>query len=252
LKKDLEKAIQECEQGLIATFARWDYLFAHGGNDPTWPDGVNLNLVRNHIISYKRQMDKLLAEEEQSFTLFKSSYPDIYYRETPEKVSDNFMVKADEIRTRAREQLALYEQDSNFCYIRDNAQHIFQAGETKATRAAGLYPATTSGLIWYRKIIEQDDLVAMRSRFYRPYEEKAAQWSALANKLKNYLETDHSKEDDVPLQDEEDALDRLSEELEESVSVERPVSLDEQIRKAEEKSSTSVKSRIREEQISFF
>ena len=28
----------------------WDDLKKNGCSDPAWPDGVNLNLVRNHII----------------------------------------------------------------------------------------------------------------------------------------------------------------------------------------------------------
>lgn len=31
--------------------ARWHEIFAFGCNDPAWPDGCNLNLVRNHIIA---------------------------------------------------------------------------------------------------------------------------------------------------------------------------------------------------------
>lgn len=31
--------------------ARWQDIFAFGCNDPAWPDGCNLNLVRNHIIA---------------------------------------------------------------------------------------------------------------------------------------------------------------------------------------------------------
>ena len=251
MQKEIFDALSECAAGLTASFQRWDYLFEHGGNDPTWPDGMNLNLVRNHILSYKRQIEQLLAEQDQSLTLFKASFPDIYYRETPERVSGNFMVKADEIRSRAREQLALYEQDLNFCYIRDHSHLLFPNGETKATRAAGLYPSITAGLAWYRKIVENDDLVTMRSRFYRPYEEKAAEWVILAGKVKAFLETDHSKEGDTPVQ-EEDTWDRHSEEPDEPVSEDNRSSLDEQIRKAKSKSLPTDKKPLREEQISFF
>ncbi len=29
----------------------WQDMFAHGCNDPVWPDGCNLNLTRNHILA---------------------------------------------------------------------------------------------------------------------------------------------------------------------------------------------------------
>ena len=30
---------------------RWRDIFEHGCSDPAWPDGCNLNLIRNHIIA---------------------------------------------------------------------------------------------------------------------------------------------------------------------------------------------------------
>ena len=41
---------------------RWENIRIHGGYDPNWPDGVNMNLIRNHIFSYKRQIFELCKE----------------------------------------------------------------------------------------------------------------------------------------------------------------------------------------------
>lgn len=183
------------------SFRRWDTLYTQGGSDPFHSDGVNLNLVRNHILSYKRQMEELMARENETLTLFGSSYPDIYYRETPEQVPYDYMAKAEEIRARANEQMALYEKDPNFCFIRDHHHEIFPKGETKATRAAGLSPYKSSSVLACQQVIEQDDLVRMRSYFYRPYEEKAPEWAATAKQLKAYLEADHSMDDNTQIQD---------------------------------------------------
>lgn len=38
------------------SFARHEYLLEHGGQDPFWPDDVNINLVRNHIIADKNEI----------------------------------------------------------------------------------------------------------------------------------------------------------------------------------------------------
>lgn len=43
----------------------WNTLKEHGGSDPFWPDGVNMNLVRNHIIYYLRQLQELRRDSVQ-------------------------------------------------------------------------------------------------------------------------------------------------------------------------------------------
>nr|WP_304100552.1 hypothetical protein [Mitsuokella multacida] len=40
-------------------FERWQDIFAHGCSDPFWPDGCNLNLTRNHILSVLRDLQDL-------------------------------------------------------------------------------------------------------------------------------------------------------------------------------------------------
>ena len=52
----------------------WDYLYHHGGSDPTWEDGCNLNLTRNHIIYCRRQCEDELQPGE---------YPAEYYDALP-------------------------------------------------------------------------------------------------------------------------------------------------------------------------
>lgn len=37
----------------------WQEMFEHGCSDPAWPDGCNLNLTRNHIISTLRSLQDL-------------------------------------------------------------------------------------------------------------------------------------------------------------------------------------------------
>lgn len=40
----------------------WQEEYKNGCNDPFWSDGVNLNLVRNHVIYYKKQIFKLCED----------------------------------------------------------------------------------------------------------------------------------------------------------------------------------------------
>ena len=39
-------------------YAQWDEVFTNGGSDPFWTDGVNLFLIRSHILFYKEQLEK--------------------------------------------------------------------------------------------------------------------------------------------------------------------------------------------------
>ncbi len=52
-KEDLLQQIED-------EFQRWDHIHLHGCNDPGWEDGVNMNLVRNHIIYYYRKLSELM------------------------------------------------------------------------------------------------------------------------------------------------------------------------------------------------
>ena len=93
---------------LAKCFEHWEDYYANGGRDPTWPDGFNLNHIRRQIISRKQEIEKEHAG---------GAYPEIYHRETPPEVSNEYIAKADEIRARAKESLALYLQDENYLYL---------------------------------------------------------------------------------------------------------------------------------------
>lgn len=196
---DKDKELARLTKDLADSFRRWDLLAMNGGSDPFWSDGVNMNLVRNHILYQKRALQELVENEPAEFSLFEVSYPDIYYRETPSEVPGDYMVKADEIRQRAKEQLALYEADPNFQYCLENHYVVFPKGETRATKEAGLSIWKTCGLRRYREAVEDDDLIAMRRDFHEPYEEKAVRWAEGAKAMRGFLEMDHSLRDDTPV-----------------------------------------------------
>ena len=49
------------EEELRKSYQNWEYLSHFGGHDPGWPDGVNMNLVRNHIIYEKENAYRIEA-----------------------------------------------------------------------------------------------------------------------------------------------------------------------------------------------
>ncbi len=88
--------VARLEVQVQADVNHWHDLMANGCNDPFWPDGVNLNLVRNHIIYGLRQIAELNASERQlsMFEISTISANDVMRDERiPPKVDDNYMVK---------------------------------------------------------------------------------------------------------------------------------------------------------------
>ena len=141
MSKEEQKLIKE----LTSEFERWEYLYRHGGSDPTWADGSSLNLIRNHIIFQKRKM------EEMGIT------PDIYYKEVPPEVDRDYMARADEIRVNANKSLKAYKLNEDYLYLLTVIGRLNkrQKDETCIENVLGYVRGLQS-------FIEKDDLVSMR------------------------------------------------------------------------------------------
>jgi len=129
-------------------FARWDYLYEHGGRDPGYADGVGLNLVRRHIMIDRGRL-------EDNPTLF--GFPACYYREVPPEVDPGYMARPDEIRAAAKASLEAYHADPDYLFILAHRDEIPLKMQCKMYIGAVLGYA--SGL---ESAIAEDDLVAMR------------------------------------------------------------------------------------------
>lgn len=133
-KEQLAEVIRESHE-------QWKRLWKNGGSDPFWPDGVNLNLVRNHIIYGRR-----LCEEE----LQEGDYPEEYYLPLPEKVPPNYMVKGDEIRRKAFERMQSIKENPDY-------MEIFEKSK-KSQKEVNIIKYISG----YSQSISEDDLIAMR------------------------------------------------------------------------------------------
>lgn len=67
-KPGLEELVRELERD----YARWEQVYMAGSKDPFWPDGVNANLCRNHILCGKKRIRALDLYE---------GYPHLYRKE---------------------------------------------------------------------------------------------------------------------------------------------------------------------------
>ena len=75
--------LREHVNRLAERYAHWEQERRDGCVDPNWSDGVNLNLVRNHIINFKRQIHRICDN-------FNLPIPAIYYRPLPPEMPRDF------------------------------------------------------------------------------------------------------------------------------------------------------------------
>lgn len=141
---------------LAKSFGRWEYLREHGGSDPFYADGVNMNLVRGHILYYKQQMVGKYGTDYEK-------YPEVFYREVPPEVNPDYMARAREIKDGAAQALESYISDPNFRYLLANKGMLTE----KEARQASLHSVLgyVSGLA---KAIKDGDLLTMRRHVGRP------------------------------------------------------------------------------------
>lgn len=135
------------------SFARWDFIHEYGCSDPFWADGVNMNLVRNHIMYYKQQ----LSEEATLFLL-----PKAYYREVPPEVNNNYMARPDEIRQNAARSMQIIDADENLKFVQQQSVHL-----TEKQLKQLCIPAILGYAENLRRAISEDDLLTMR-RYENP------------------------------------------------------------------------------------
>ena len=82
--------VEQIQANIDERFQVWNHIAQNGCSDPGWPDGVNMNLVRNHIIYYYGLLHERQAAQVQ-ISLFDipARTPE---RSIPPEVPDNYMV----------------------------------------------------------------------------------------------------------------------------------------------------------------
>lgn len=113
----LKQQLNLFKTSLVDSIHRWKELNLHGGNDPCWNDGYNMNLVRNHILYYKYQIVELC--QEQNWTL-----PYEYYLPLPPVVPDAYMANKEQTE-RIKKLLSLNRKVSFEKPQYDNSQLMF-------------------------------------------------------------------------------------------------------------------------------
>ena len=186
-----ENPLEELEKA----YAQWESLYKQGGSDPFYPDGVNLNLVRNHILYFKRQI-------EETQPLYTNS--EAYQRELPPQVEDGYMARAEEIRAHAKDTLTAYKANPYYQYLLHHREELDDAGLKKTSIRAVLNYAHS-----LETAIQEDDLVTMRR--HERAERTLDSFRACAEKVRDVLENQElnlfalAAQDDFPFPEEETA-----------------------------------------------
>lgn len=96
------------EEELKKDYERWSQLFCQGGQDPSWTDGNNLQIVRNHII-----YDKTRLEEEGDA----SAMPEEYGWPLPPEIPSGYMARGKDLWYHGLESYQRYTADENYQYL---------------------------------------------------------------------------------------------------------------------------------------
>lgn len=83
------KKLNGYRKGIVDSVSHWKSINENGCSDPAWADGYNMNLVKNHILYYKKKISELCSTED--FRI-----PEEYYLPTPPEVDNNYMVNLEQ------------------------------------------------------------------------------------------------------------------------------------------------------------
>lgn len=154
-RKGPQETLWELTEELISEYGRWNEVYEHGTNDPTWADGVNLNLVRNHILYWKRKIEELCDA-------FKLPLPEAYFEATPNEVNDDYIARKEEIKQNAIQALEFLSADEDYLALWKERAEI--GAKLRKEICIDAVIGYVSGL---ERAIERNDYVWMR-RFENP------------------------------------------------------------------------------------
>lgn len=97
MPKTPQQLLNEYAENIRERHSRWKTIYREGPNDPFWPDGGGLNLVRGHIIYYRYKIAELCSQ-------YRFSKPPEYNLPIPPEMDPDYF--ADPTSERAKNILA--------------------------------------------------------------------------------------------------------------------------------------------------
>jgi len=124
VQKKAKEIFDKITEEIKERYERHEYIKKNGCSDPNWSDGDNMNLVRNHIISYKQRMKNL--SEMYGFEL-----PKIYDKPLPEEVSAEYMAKKEYLEDFSYRMLELIAENIELIETGEQYVSMFKDKENK-------------------------------------------------------------------------------------------------------------------------
>lgn len=182
---NLEKYTKDLER----EFQQWDAYYNYGGQDPFHEDGVNLYLIRNHIIYYKRKIEEEINNNEGQLSFNEKKYPDIYFKETPPEVSYTYMAVPNKILDTAISFVRKLENEPAYKFIMEHVDEVFpNRAETEVTKKLNISFIPTMHLTRYNELIESGKLVDIRRTFFNTdYDKFVTKLEETAKKFEQFL-----------------------------------------------------------------
>ena len=188
--KTPQEQMQEAVAELVERYNRWQDLYKNGCFDPSYCDGVNLNLVRNHIQFAKRKIEKLVEEHKEL------SFPAEYEKiEIPQEVSNDYMANPEKIIREAKETLSAMEEDENYKYLLSIKDDLTDKEKEKIC-----FSTVISCRRWLKDAIERNDFVYMRLYRKAKREMKLNSFKECVERVKNCLENRNQSSEPVFIQ----------------------------------------------------
>lgn len=123
-EKEQEKDwVEEMKKG----FARWNQINEEGAGDPSWPDGVNMNLVRTHILIDQDHIKKQIAA---------GKIPDMELPELPPQVDNDYFANEE---TRKGYIQNFYETVQKLPLFEEFKTFVNEFRKLTATESKGIY-----------------------------------------------------------------------------------------------------------------
>lgn len=153
-KKTPEEQLQTLCASLKEDHIRWQKLYAEGGQDPCYTDGVNLNLIRNHILHFHEVAEKICREN-------RLERPTVLDEPVPPEVDVDYMAQKGKILAQAEKALAEAKACDAYLYLQSIKEEVLRHKELAEKTRISSVLSYVSGL---ECAIAEGDYVSMRRR----------------------------------------------------------------------------------------
>ena len=153
-QKTPEEVLQTLCDSLEEAHMRWQKLYAEGGQDPCYTDGVNLTLIRNHILHFREVAEKICREN-------RLERPSVLDEPVPPEVDVDYIAQKGKILAQAEKALAETKACNAYLYLQSVKDEVLRHKELAEKTRISSVLSYVSGL---ECAIAEGDYVSMRRR----------------------------------------------------------------------------------------